>query len=90
MVGVLLNMGVTELAGLDLEIHDNTCYGTQFQRFLSCDLGIGLHADYVTKYIQSTQELFLSQYYLLLSFNEVLKQNFPLPVKGTKGKLDSY
>ena len=26
-VSVLLNMGVTELAGLDLEIHD-TCYGT--------------------------------------------------------------
>ena len=27
-VGVLLNMGVTELAGLDLEIHDNTYYQT--------------------------------------------------------------
>ena len=27
--------------------------------------------EYVTKYVQSTFELFLSQYYLLLSFNKV-------------------
>ena len=62
----------------------------QFQRFLSCDLGVGLHADYVTKYIQSTQKLFLSYYYLLICFNEELKQSFPLPIKGTKNKLDLY
>lgn len=42
--------------------------------------------DCVTKYVQSTFELFLSQYYLLLSFNTVLK-HFPLPIKNTENKL---
>ena len=46
--------------------------------------------EYVTKYVQSTFELFLSQYYLLLSFNKVLKQNFPLPIRSAKGKLYSH
>jgi hypothetical protein len=44
----------------------------------------------VTKYVQSTFELFLSQYYLLLSFNKVLKQNFPGPIKSAEGKLYSH
>lgn len=42
--------------------------------------------DYVTKYVQSPFELFLSQYYLLLSFNKVLRR-FPLPIKDTENKL---
>ena len=44
----------------------------------------------MTKYVQSTFELFLSQYYLLLSFNKVLKQNFPGPIKSAEGKLYSH
>lgn len=39
--------------------------------------------DYVTKYVQSTFELFLSQCYLLLSLNKVLK-HFPLPIMNPK------
>lgn len=41
--------------------------------------------DYITKYVQSTFELFLSQYYLLLSFNKVLK-HFPLPVRNAESE----
>ena len=44
----------------------------------------------MTKYVQSTFELFLSQYYLLLYFNKVLKQNFPLPIKSAESKLYSH
>ena len=43
----------------------------------------------MTKYVQSTSELFLSEDYLLLSFNKVLKQNFPGPIKSAEGKLYS-
>ena len=46
--------------------------------------------EYVTKYVQYTFELFLSQYYLLLYFNKVLKQNFPLPIKSAESKLYSH
>lgn len=42
------------------------------------------------KYVQFTFEQFLSQYYLLLSFNKVLKPNVPLPLKSAEGKLDSH
>ena len=51
-VGILLNIGSGNWAGLDLEAHGNSCYeACQFQRFLSydfgtCDLGIGLHMKY--------------------------------------------
>ena len=44
----------------------------------------------MTKNVQATFELFLSQDYLLLSFNQVLKQNFPGPIKSEEGKLYSH
>ena len=60
------------------------CYHSIFL-LIFCEL-----PEYVTKYVQSTFELFLSQYYLLLSFNQVLKQNFPGPIKSAEGKLYSH
>ena len=60
------------------------CYRSIFL-LIFCEL-----PEYVTKNVQATIELFLSQDYLLLSFNQVLKQNFPGPIKSAEGKLYSH
>lgn len=51
-----------------LSICTSHCFRSVFL-LIFCEL-----PDYVTKYVQSTFELFLSQCYLLLSLNKVLNQ----------------